>query len=100
MYTRKKRSKREVKVIMKKMIEVTEEGFLSFMGENVMIFAANYIYAGKLMGVNDTCILLENAKIVYETGSFDKKGYSTSEDLPGGKAYIQTVAIEMFCKGK
>lgn len=49
---------------MKKLVKVEEiegEGLLSLLGENVTLFCQIYIYSGKLIGVNDTCVLLENA---------------------------------------
>ena len=45
-------------------VEVENEGFMSLIGENVMIFCMSYIYAGKLTGVNEECVLLEDAFIV------------------------------------
>ena len=48
----------------------------------------SYIYAGKLTGVNEECILLEEAKIVYETGSFTDKGYSDAQLLPNKKSIL------------
>ena len=85
---------------MKKLVKVEEvegEGLIGLMGEVVLIFCLNYIYSGKLVGVNTTCIKLENPKIVYYTGGFDKKSFTTSEKLPND-LYIQTGAIESFHK--
>jgi hypothetical protein len=88
---------------MKKLVNVTEvegEGFEALLGEDVLIFALNYIYSGKLVGVNTTCIQIEGAKIVYETGSFTDKGYKDAQKLPGTVWYVQTSAIESFGLGK
>lgn len=87
---------------MKKIVttEVENEGFLSLLGENVMVFCANYIYAGTLTGVNATCILLENPKIVYETGAFTDAKYKDAQPLHTNKWYIQLSAIESFGLGK
>lgn len=88
---------------MKQLVTVTEvegEGFESLFGENVLLFGLNYIYAGKLVGVNDTFVKLQDAKIVYETGSFAEKGYKLAEKLPGEFYYVQRSAIESFGKGK
>ncbi|MCP3675689.1 MAG: hypothetical protein GY829_14635, partial [Gammaproteobacteria bacterium] len=60
---------------MKKLVELVEvegEGLMGLMNEVITIFSLNYIYTGKLIGVNDTCVLLENPSIVYETGSFNE----------------------------
>lgn len=83
---------------MKKIIEeINGEGLESLLGEKVTLFCANYIYAGKLMGVNETCILLEEASIVYETGGLNEKGFKDNQLLPSSW-YVQTGAIESFGK--
>lgn len=70
---------------MKKLVAVTEvedDGFEGLMGENVTLFCMNYIYTGKLVGVNDKFVLLENAKVVYETGAFTDKNWKDAQPLP------------------
>jgi len=81
-------------------VEVENEGLLSLMGENVMLFCCNYIYAGKLTGVNETCVELSDAKLVYETGPFSTKGYQDAQSLPTDRWYVQTQSIESFGPGK
>jgi hypothetical protein len=86
---------------MKKIVtEVQGEGLVALLGEHVMLFCANYIYAGTLTGVNDTCVLLDDAKIVYETGPFSDAKYKDAQSLPTKSWYIQTSAIESFGIGK
>ena len=88
---------------MKKLIEVTEvegEGFEALLGESVMLFGLNYIYAGKLIGVNDRFVKLEDPKIVYETGPFNTSGYQDAQNLPSKEWYVQLSAIESYGKGK
>lgn len=83
---------------MRKLVEVTEvegEGFMALIGQTITLFCMNYIYTGKLIGVNDTCILLENPKIVYETGPFSTKDWKDAQALPN-QLYIQTAAVESF----
>ena len=83
---------------MKKLVKVEEvsgEGLIGLMGENVLLFCLNYIYTGKLVGVNDTCIKLENAAIVYVTGSFTDKNFTDAQRV-GDEYYVQTSAIESF----
>jgi hypothetical protein len=85
---------------MKKMVNVVEvegEGLAALMGENVMVFCMNYIYAGKLVGVNKDDVLLENASVVYETGELCAKGFKDAQKLPGD-LYVRTSAIESYCK--
>lgn len=85
---------------MKKLIEQVEgEGLESLLGERVTFFCMNYIYTGKLIGVNETCVLLESPSIVYETGAFTEKNWKDAQPLPNN-LYIQTGAIESFGKVK
>ena len=76
-------------------VEVEDEGFLALMDEVITIFSLNYIYTGKLIGVNDTCILLEEPSIVYETGDFSSKDWKDSQKLPN-QLYVQMGCIESF----
>ncbi len=83
---------------MKKLVKVEEvagEGLVGLLGENVQLFCMNYIYAGKLIGVNETCVKLENAHIVYATGSFTDNKYADSQKV-SNELYISTRAIEAF----
>lgn len=83
---------------MKKMVEVVEvekEGLLALIGERVTLYCARYIYTGKLVGVNDTCVLLHDASIVFDTGALKDKKWSMAEELPG-PWYVQLAAVESF----
>lgn len=83
---------------MKKLIKVEEvegEGFLGLLGKQVLLFCLNYIYTGKLVGVNATCVMLENPAIVYETGAFSDAKFKDAQGLPNS-LYIQLGAIESF----
>lgn len=83
---------------MKKLVEVQEvpgEGFMALLGLVITVFCANYIYTGKLTGVNDECILLENPSIVYETGPFSDSQWKDAQRLPN-QLYIQKASVESF----
>jgi hypothetical protein len=83
---------------MKKLVSVQEvenEGLVGLLGEEITVFCANYIYAGKLIGVNESYIKLTGAKIVYETGELTTKTWKDAQALPKDW-YIQTGAIESF----
>ena len=83
---------------MKKLVKVEEvagEGLLAVMGQTVTFFCMNYISAGKLVGVNDTCVKLENAHIVYETGAYTDKKFKDAQKL-NDEFYIQTNSIESY----
>lgn len=69
---------------------------MSLMGETVTLFCVNYFYTGKLIGVNSTCVLLEDPFIVYETGVWGDKAWKDAQKLPTKKFYVQTAAIESF----
>lgn len=79
----------------KVVVEVEGGGLTKLLGETVTIFCASYIYTGKLVGVNDTCVLLQDAKIVYETGAFTEKQWKDAQSFPGDW-YVQTSLIESF----
>jgi hypothetical protein len=79
-----------------KSIEINnEEGFMALIGKRITCFCAIYIYTGDLVGVNETCIKLENPAIVYETGPFDDKKWKDAQALPN-VIYIQTAMVESF----
>lgn len=81
---------------MKKITEQVEgEGLQALLGENIVLFCANYIYAGKLIGVEDSDVLLDDAKIVYDTGELNAKSWNDAQALPG-PWYVRTAAIESY----
>jgi hypothetical protein len=87
---------------MKKLVKVEEvqgEGLIGLMGENVTLFCLNYIYTGRLVGVNDAYIKLEKAAVVYETGAFCDPKFKDSQSLPNDW-YVQISSIESFGKLK
>ncbi|MEK7093671.1 MAG: hypothetical protein AAB927_04285 [Patescibacteria group bacterium] len=85
---------------MKKLVEVQEvegEGLTALLGEQVLLFCLNYIYTGKLIGVNSSCVLLGSPSIVYETGAFSTSVFKDAQKLPHD-IYVQIPAIESFGK--
>jgi len=83
---------------MKKLVEVAEvegEGLVKLLGENVMLFCLNYIYSGKLIGVNKDDVLLDQASIVYETGDLCANDFKDAQKLPNSW-YVKTVCIESY----
>lgn len=79
--------------------EVDGEGLISLLGEQVILFCSNYFYAGRLEGVNDTCVLLANGGIVYETGAFGDLKWKDFQQV-AEKLYVNVDSIESFAKGK
>jgi len=87
----------------KKMSEVKErgvKGFEGLIGETVTLFCLNYFYNGKLVGVTDDCVLLEEPKIIYDTGDWAKKEWEDIQSLEMAELYIRKGAIESFGKTK
>ena len=83
---------------MKKLVKVEEvegEGLIGLMGQRVTLFCANYIYTGKLTGVNDSFCLLEDAAIVYETGPFDSGDWGEAQKLPND-CYVMLQSVESY----
>ena len=81
---------------MRKIVEeISGEGLEKLLGERVTLFCLNYIYTGTLMGVNASCVLLEDASIVYETGELKTKDWKDAQGLPG-PWYVQLCCIESF----
>ena len=83
---------------MKKLVQVTEvdgEGLEMLMGQRVTLFCQIYIYTGKLVGVNDSFVKLEDAAVVYETGAFGEKQWKDAQPLPNDW-YVKTQAIESY----
>ncbi len=67
---------------MKRIVETTDDGFEAVMGEHVSLFYGVYIYTGKLVGVNDNHIELEDALLVYETGELNSRTWKDAQALP------------------
>lgn len=87
---------------MKRLVNVQEvegDGLISLMGEQVILFCQNYSYAGKLVGVNDQDIVLENGGIVYETGPFGDLKWKDFQ-VVAKELFVRTDSIESFAKGK
>ncbi len=80
---------------MKKIVEVSDEGFEGLLGETVTLFCMNYFYTGTLVGVNKTCVLLDDPSIIYDTGEWSAKSWSDAQKLPGS-IYVQVSSVEAF----
>lgn len=81
--------------ILKNVVEVEGEGLTALLGQRVTFYCGVYIYTGNLVGVNNTCVKLEDAAIVYETGAFTEKAWRNAQKLPNDW-YVQTASIESF----
>lgn len=80
---------------MKKLIEVPEDGMESLLGKRITLFCMNYIYTGRLTGINDKFVLLENPAIVYETGAFNDNEWKDAQSLPHS-IFVMLNSVEAF----
>ena len=86
---------------MRKLVqEVENEGLEKLLGETVTLFCLNYFYNGKLVGVNDDCVLLQDPKIIYETGEWSLKNWKDAQSLGMPELYVRIDAIESYGKSK
>lgn len=80
-------------------VESENEGFAAFLGKRIACFCVDYIRTGKLVGINDKFIKLEDAGIVYETGELKAKSYKDLQET-GKDMYVMIRAITHFEAGK
>ena len=82
---------------MKKIIEVdsSDAGLESLLGEKVLLMCMNYFYHGTLAGVNEKDVLLSDAHIVYETGSWNESGFKDAQRVCDA-LYVRIDAIESY----
>jgi len=75
--------------------EMEGEALEAFLGQTITLFCGIYIYTGKVIGVNTTCIKLADAKIVYETGELNSGEWKDAQALPY-TWYVMVQSIESF----
>lgn len=82
---------------MFKIVEQVEGvGLKGLLGEKVLLMCGNYFYTGKLTGVNDSFVELQDPSIVYETGPWSEKGYKDAHPLHTRTFFVCTGSIESF----
>lgn len=84
---------------MKRICETEDGGFEPMLGEKVCLFCSVYIYTGVLVGVNEAHLELDEAKIVYETGSLSEGDWSDAQSLPS-QWRVQIAHIESWGMAK
>lgn len=82
--------------MLQEVVEVSGEGLEGLLGKMVTIFCMNYIYQGKLIGVNSLDIKLEDACIVYETGPLNGNHRKDAQPFGSKYHYINRTAIESY----
>lgn len=83
------------KVIEEVITDVEDEGLMSLLGQRITVFCMNYFYTGKLIGVNKSCVKLEDAYQVFETGPFSDSKWKDAQKLPNDW-YVSISSIESF----
>ena len=86
---------------MKRIIETNDGGFDAMMesGKNVLLICGGFFYAGKLVGVNDDHVELDNAVKVFETGPLDSGPWEDAQALPG-RWRVMKASIESWGEAK
>ena len=78
---------------MKKIVK--KLGLEKLLGERITLFCCRYIYTGKLIKVNQDCVLLTECGIVYETGELTNTEWKDYQKLPNDW-YVARQSIESF----
>ena len=86
----------QVETKLKKLIEVTDEGLEGLLGQQITLLCMNYIYTGKLTGVNDKFVQIADPKIVYETGEWSSKSWMDAQAPPSDVLYVCLSAVESY----
>lgn len=71
----------------------------TLLGKKVTLFCLNYIYTGELTSVNDVYVVLKDAKLVFETGSFSDRNWSNAEAFPK-PVHVMLRCVEAFMEFK
>ena len=82
-------------VIEETIRDEANEGLIKLLGQTVTFFCLNYIYTGKLVGVNKEDVKLSSPKLVYETGPFSTKDWKDAQALPND-LYIRLSCVESY----
>ena len=78
-------------------VETDKDGLDKLLGEYVELYCLNYIYCGRLIGVNDFDVCLAECQIVYETGKLsDHSGYKFAESFEQEERFVQKAHIESY----
>lgn len=82
--------------MIEEMVTIPNAELLKLVGKRVFIFCTNYNYAGKLVAVSPDDIILEGAGIVFDSGSFDTKGFTDFQAFPCAEWRLRTSYIESY----
>ena len=91
----KKQAMRKVTVEVPVSVDCDDNGMSEYLGKNVVLFCVNYIWSGRLAGVNGDHVLLEDGGIVFETGEFNSTKFKDFQKL-GHEIRIPKAMIEAY----
>ena len=74
---------------------ISDETYELYLGKRVMFMCVNYFYEGILSKITKDLVWIEDASIVYETGSWKDKSYHDQQKLPS-IVHVQKHAMESF----
>lgn len=78
-------------------VETEVDGLEKLLGEYVELYCLNYIYCGRLIGVNTEDVCLAECQIVYETGKLsDHSNYKFSESFNQEERFVMRASIESY----
>jgi len=92
-----KKVERVVEVVTEqedRIVSDEETAFDKLLGKEVALFCSNYIYSGRLTGINGSSVELSSPSIVFETGAFSSKNWKDAQRLPCAVAFVERSAIE------
>jgi hypothetical protein len=93
--TRKEKRTVEIEVDVPVIGPGVPEGAMAYaVGQEVVVFCANYIYGGKIVNVTSQELVLDDPYIIYETGDFAAAQWKNFQRLPTKQARIERTAIE------
>lgn len=82
---------------MKRLVEdVSGDGLEKLLGKEVQLWCMNYIYSGKLVGVNEHDVCIANPHVVYETGELNDRKWKDAEPMGLDEFFVRTSAIEGY----
>jgi len=91
----KKQVMKSVTVEVPVSVDCDDKGLAEFLGKRVDLYCVNYIYHGKLVGVNGDHVVLDDAGIVYETGPFTGSTFKDFQEI-GRELRVRTAMIESY----
>lgn len=76
-------------------VKSVKVGLLQLVGKRITLFCCRYIYTGTLSEITESCVLLTDPAIVYETGAFDRSDWADAQKLPHDW-YVHLQSVESF----